>query len=125
MARRGAVVDQRMSVFLLEKGSDLGNANFQLERGGHAVEGLHATAGDVLSVLVKIDEAWGDNHALGAENTLAHKWFRRDASNLAITDADITGCVEPRLGVHRTSAFNNEVVLLGQCGGGQQQPQHD
>ncbi len=114
-----------MAVLLFQEVGNVGNADLHFKRSGYAVEGFHASAGDVLSVLVEIDEARGDHQSLGAEHALARQGLGRNARDLAVADADIAGGVEAGLGIHRTSALDDEVVLLGDRGGGQHETQRD
>ena len=72
----------------------------------------------VLGVLVQINETGGDDQVLGAEHPLSDERVGRDASDPAIADADVPRRVEAGFGIHDASAFNDEVVLLGKCGGG-------
>ena len=120
-----AVVDQRMSVLLLKEAGHVGNADFQFERGGHAVKRFHAPAVVVLAVLVKVDEAGRNHQALCAEDALPCQRVGRDACDLAISDADIARGIEARLGIHDSSAFEYEVILLGERSGGKDQAQCD
>ena len=43
-------------------------ADFQLQRGGHAVEGFNALAFQVLAVLVQIDKPWSNDQATSRDD---------------------------------------------------------
>ena len=96
MARCRAVMNQRMTFFCLQKLGHVRHADFQFERGGHAVQGFHALALEVLSVLVEIDEAGSDDQAARADHPLPAQRIGGNASDLAAGDADVADGVETR-----------------------------
>ena len=63
MAGGGSVVNQRVTVLRFEELRDVGNTNFQFQRGGYTVERFDPLAGDILAVLMQIDESGSDNKA--------------------------------------------------------------
>ncbi len=66
-----AEVDERLAgVLAVELGDGLGAA-LELERGRHAVERGEAVAAGGLPVVVEVDEAGGDDQALGVDRVLA------------------------------------------------------
>src|ERR1700734_3048287 len=89
---------------------DVGSADLHFERGGHSVERLDALAGEILGVLMQIDEAGRDDQSLGVNNAASVECARRNLCDLSITDADAADCVEARFRIHYSSAFKNQVV---------------
>ena len=89
-----AVIDKRVTVLLLKKVGHIRNADFQFEGSGYTVEGLHAAAVVILSVLVKIDEAGSDDQAFGAKHADARQRIGGDARYLSVGDADVADGVE-------------------------------
>ena len=112
MAGRGAVVDQRMAVFLLEKRRDIGHADFHLECGGYPIERLHPAAGEVLSMLVQVDKPRGYDESLGADDTLPASGSVEMRAILPLLMPTLRIAVESGFGVHDPSAFDDEIVLL-------------
>ncbi len=75
-------VDERLAgVLAVELGDGLGAA-LELERGRHAVERGEAVAAGGLPVVVEVDEAGGDDQALGVDRVLAGEGLRADRDDL-------------------------------------------
>ena len=79
-----------------------------------AIKRLDALAGEVLAVLVQVNESGSDHQPAGMDNTAAAQRLGRDADNLSVADADVAHGIHAGLGIHDPSAFEHEIVLL--CG---------
>ena len=100
--------------FVFRNCSDVGRADFQFERCGYAVERFHALALHLLAVLVKVNESGSDHQPGGMDNPASAQRFGRDADNLSVTDANVAHGIQAGFGIHDTSAFEHQIVLL--CG---------
>jgi hypothetical protein len=112
MAGGGAVVNERVPFLHREKLRNVGRADFHFQRGGYAVEGFDALAGEVLAVLMEIDEAGCDDQAGGVDDAASADRGVGDAGDFAVADADVADRVEVSLGVEDAAAFEDEIVLL-------------
>src|SRR5271169_131696 len=68
VAGGGAVVNQRVAFLGFQELGYVGHADFQFERGGDTVKRLDALAGEVLAVLMQIDESGSDHQAAGMDD---------------------------------------------------------
>src|ERR1700690_1813146 len=114
MAGGAAVVNQRAPLFRLQELSDIWRADFQFERRGYTVERFHSLALYFLAVLVQVNESGSDHQPAGMDDTAPGQRVGRDANNLPVADANVAHCIEAGFGVHDTSAFEYQIVLL--CG---------
>ena len=71
VAGGGAVINERVSLLGGEEGSDIRLADFEFERGGHAVESLQALTLKILAVLMEIDEPGSDDEAACGDRAFA------------------------------------------------------
>ena len=117
VAGGGAVVDERVSLLGIEKLFDVGSADFHFERGGDAVEGFDALAGEILAVLVQVDEAGSDDEAGGVDDAASSERGGGDAGDFSVADADVADGVEGSLGVDDAAAFEHKIVLICRLGG--------
>jgi hypothetical protein len=113
-----AVVDQRIPLLGIQKLGDVGRADLHFQRGGYAVEGLDALAGEILAVLMQVDEAGCDDEAGGVDDAPSAERDVGDAGDLAVANADVADRVEVSLGVDDAAPFEDEIVLLGGGEGG-------
>ena len=97
----------------VQKLGDVRRADFHFQRGGYAVEGFDALAGEILAVLVEIDEAGCDDKAGGVDDAASAERDVGDASDFAVADADVSDGVKVSFGVEDTATFEDEIVLLG------------
>ena len=112
MAGGGAVVNERAPLFRFEELSDIGRADFQFERGGHAVERFHPLALHLLTVLMQVNESGRNDQVSGMDDPASGELAGRNTDNLAVEDANVAHGIEAGFGIHDTSAFEHEVELL-------------
>jgi hypothetical protein len=74
---------------------DVGDADFQLERGRDAVADHHAVGVFLLSVLVKVDEAGRDDVIRRVDDAFPGERLLRQHRDLPAGDADVADGVEP------------------------------
>src|SRR6266536_1287411 len=96
----------------MEKRSDVRGAYFHFESSGHAVEGLHSLAGQILAVLVQVDEAGSNDEATRVNDVSPTEWGGGDAGDLSVANAYVPHSVQRSLGVDEAAAFQDEIVLL-------------
>ena len=113
MTGSGAVVDERVFLLLVQELCDVGGADFHFQSGGDAVEGFHALAGEVLAMLVQVNEAGSDDQAGGVDDAASVQRSRGDAGDFSVADTDVADGVERSFGVEDAAAFEDNVVLLG------------
>jgi hypothetical protein len=58
-------------------------------------------------VLVQINETGGNDEPSRADRMTPAEWSRRNAGDLPVTDANIAYGIEPGLGVHDATAFQD------------------
>jgi hypothetical protein len=75
-ARGRTVIDDRPSVFCLQKLGNVGRANLHFQRGRYAVERLHPLALDLLPVLMQIDKAGRNHERRRVDDSLGCQWLR-------------------------------------------------
>src|SRR5579864_236349 len=114
MARRGSVIDERVSFHGLQERRDVGLSDFHLKRGSHAVKRLNALAFKVLGMLMQIDEPGCNNQAFGGNHALAVKSVSRNFLNLALTDADIANGIKASFRIDHAATQNHKIVALRQ-----------
>ncbi len=107
-------MNQRVALFRFQELSDVGRADFQFERRGYAVERLHALALHLLAVLVQVNESGSDHQPAGMDDAASAQRLGRDADDLSVADADVAHSIQAGFGIHDTSAFEHQIVLL--CG---------
>src|SRR5580692_9703944 len=118
MAGRGAIVNERLSLFRLQELSNVGRADFQFERRGYAVESFHSLALHLLAVLVNVNESRSDHQPSGMDDTASTQQLGRDAHDLSVMDANVAHGIEACFGIHDTPTFEHQVVLLCAHDGG-------
>ena len=63
-------------------------------------------------MLVKVDEAGGDDEAGGVDDPASAERSGGDAGDFAVADADVADGIECGLGIDDAAAFDREVILL-------------
>src|ERR1700689_1845528 len=103
-------MDEGVSLLGIEKLFDVGCADFHFERGSDAVEGFDALAGDVLPMLMQVDETGGDDQASGVDDAAPAERSGSDAGDFSVANSHVADGVEGSLGVHDAAAFEDEIV---------------
>src|SRR5580698_388245 len=112
MAGGGAVVDQRLAVFGLQKLCNIGYADFHFQSSSNAVKGLDTLAFQLLTVLMKVDKSRGNHKIFYTQGPLSAERVGRNPDNLAIADTDVTDRIEASFRIDDAPAVKNDVVLL-------------
>ena len=112
VAGRRTVVDQRAALFGFQELCDVGNADFQLQSGGDAVEGLNLLALQLLAVLMQVDEARSHDEPADMNHTSSGQRLRRDADNFSALNANVPYGIQADFRIHNPAAFQHQVVLL-------------
>src|SRR5438874_12949337 len=76
MARRGAVVYERVALLSSKKLSDVGHSDLQLKSAGHTIERLHPLTFKFLAVLVKVNEPGSHNQPSGIQQRVRRTYDR-------------------------------------------------
>ena len=107
-----AVVDRRGPALDRIPRVDISGTDFELERGGDAVE--HLTSIGLVGLLVgmEIDETGRDNQPGRVELLAAGKRAFSDRRNLSTPDADATNSIEPGFRVDDPSSRDHQVEVL-------------
>ena len=106
---RDAVVDDLPGLAGRVPARHVRRADLQLERGGDPVTHHQAIGLLLLTVLMEVDEAWGDHMAGRVDHPGSLERRLRDRFDGAPADADVANAVEPRLRIHDAPAGNHQV----------------
>ena len=113
MAGRGSVMYERVAFLRLEKLSHIGRADFHFQRCRHAIEGLYPLAGQILPMLVQVDESRRDHEAGRVDNTPTLQRRMRNSRDPSLLNPNITHSIGLGFRVNDASALDHDVVLLG------------
>src|SRR5439155_26680643 len=91
-------------------GSDVGRAELELERCGHAVQRVEPICLRRLSVRVQVDEARGDHEAVRVYRIPAAYGLRCDDGDSSVDEPDVEDRIELGGRVHHVSTENRAVV---------------
>ncbi len=101
---------------------DVGDADFEFEGTGDAVQQLVAPAGQIDAVPVEIDEAGGEDESGAVDFGASFERLLADGGNFAGGDGYITDRVEAAFGVEDTGRFDDQIMWgLGEQTEGQEQ----
>ena len=90
-----SVVNEGMSVFGLQEDRNIGYADLHFERSRYPVEGLHALAGEILAVLMQVDEAGCDYEAGSINVSAAGQSICGNPRKLSILDSTLRTASRP------------------------------
>jgi hypothetical protein len=105
-------MNQRVPLFGFQKLRDIRRADLHFQSRSHAIKRFHTLAGQILPVLVQIDES-GRNYKPGRMNdTRPMKWRIRNVDNPAILDTNIANRIQLGLRIDNPPTFDHGVILL-------------
>jgi hypothetical protein len=112
MAGGGAVVNQRSTFFGFEKLCNVCRSDLHLERSRDSVERFEPLAGEVLPMLMQVDESRSDDKACGLNDAASGQGFCGDTEDFSVAYANVADRVKTSLGIHDASTLHNHVILL-------------
>ena len=112
MACRRSIVNQRVPLLGFQKLRDIRGADLHLQRRGYAIKRFHALAGQILPVLVQIDESGRNYKSHRMNDTPPLEWRIRNLDNPAILDGNIANRIRLGFRIDNPSTFDHGVILL-------------
>ena len=107
-------MDERVAFLRLKELSHVRRADFHLQSRGDAIECLYPLAGQILPMLVQVDESRRDHKSGSMDHAFRLQRCVGDSRNASILNANVADRIRLGFRIDDASAHDHDVVLLGE-----------